>query len=250
MGLGTHRRCDRQTNFSYSALSMTEILVVLLCLTLNAIFSCIEMAFVTVSKPHLKQLVSKGNVAALRVFQLKENPERTLSVLQIGITLVGAISAAVSGAGAHQFLSPWIHVQYGLSENTADIVSIAMLVLPLTYLSVVIGELVPKSVALHHPLQIALAGAVVLRIMDKIFWPVVYILEKSTKLILFVFLKRRDRTSEELLEITAVDIEPLSDSHKQYVLNLIDIEHKRVRDIMVPWEYVISIDETPTTAAF
>ncbi|MEZ0392824.1 MAG: CNNM domain-containing protein, partial [Pseudobdellovibrionaceae bacterium] len=65
---------------------MVILLIIALCLFLNALFSCIEMAFVTVSRPHIKQLAHKGSAAAKRVLKLKENPERVLSVLQIGIT--------------------------------------------------------------------------------------------------------------------------------------------------------------------
>ena len=67
---------------------MFEILVIAICLGLNAILSCVEMAFVTISKPYLKQLAGRGDKLAQRLLDLRVNPERVLSVLQIGITLV------------------------------------------------------------------------------------------------------------------------------------------------------------------
>ena len=163
---------------------MFTIIVILLCLLLNAVLSCLEMAFVTVSRPHLKQIAGKGSQSAQRVLKLKETPERTLSVLQIGITLVGAISAAVGGAGAEEGLSPIIQSRFGLDESTAEAISITLIVIPLTYLSVVIGELVPKTLALKFPMKLVLLGGLFLQMMDKFFSPVVFVLEISTKIII------------------------------------------------------------------
>lgn len=220
---------------------MIALLIIALCLFLNALFSCIEMAFVTVSKPHIKQLANRGSHAAKRVLILKENPERVLSVLQIGITLVGAISAAVGGASAGDWLKPSLVQQFGLEPRTAGYLAIIMIVFPLTYVSVVIGELVPKSLALRFPLKFALAGGVLLHLMDQVFSPFVRMLEISTKFFTqFVFSKMK---SEEMVDTSReVDLDPLSESHKRYIFNLIDIDKRYVRDVMVPWEAVTTVD--------
>lgn len=220
---------------------MLEILIVALCLFFNAILSCIEMAFVTVSKPHLKQLAQKGSVAATRVIKLKENPERTLSILQIGITLVGAISAAVGGAGAEESLSPVFQQRFGLTEEISEALAIATIVIPLTYLSVVIGELVPKSLALKFPMKLALSGGLLLQTLDKIFAPFVFVLDESTRLLLKLIVHKLPNESLQEMN-TTVDLEPLSDSSKQYVLNLLSVDKKTVRDIMLPWDQVCSIE--------
>jgi putative hemolysin len=220
---------------------MIELLVIALCLFLNAIFSCIEMAFVTVSRPHLKQLASKGSTAAMRVLLLKRNPERVLSVLQIGITLVGAISAAVGGAGAQDYFGPRLMDVFDVSINTAELLAVALVVLPLTFISVVIGELVPKSLALRFPLKFALAGGVVLGFMDRLFSPFVYLLEISTKFFTqFVFSKVKGEVSPDTSR--EIDLDPLTESHKQYVFNLIEIDKRKIEDIMVPWEEVQTVD--------
>lgn len=106
---------------------MAELLVVLVCLFLNMLLSGAEMAFVTVRKAQLQRLTPQDKRARL-LLQLKANPERTLSVIQIGITLVGAIAAAVGGAGAEEALSPMLAETFALSKNTADAASIAMVV--------------------------------------------------------------------------------------------------------------------------
>lgn len=222
---------------------MFEVFVIAICLFANAILSCIEMAFVTVSKPHLKQLSAKGNLAAARVIKLKETPERTLSILQIGITLVGAISAAVGGAGAEETLSPIFQNSFALSEETAEILSIIAIVIPLTYLSVVIGELVPKSLALRFPMKLALGGGLILQVLDKVFAPFVYILEESTRLLLKLI--SHNLPAESIHEMnTTVDLEPLTDSSKQYVLNLMNVDKKTVQDILLPWDQVCKVEIT------
>jgi putative hemolysin len=223
---------------------MSEIIIIALCLILNAILSCIEMAFVTVSKPQLKKMADSGITAAKRILLFKTNPERTLSVLQVGITLVGAISAAVGGAGAEEWLSPWLMTKFQLQEETAEMIAILTIVLPLTYVSVVVGELVPKSIALKFPMRIALTGGYVLLILDRIFQPFVALLEASTKFLTkFVFANFKHEA--QYASSSDVDLDNLTDTHKQYVFNLINVDKRTVKDVMLKWEDVntVNVDE-------
>ncbi len=219
---------------------MLQLSIIILCLFLNAVLSCIEMAFVTVPKPLLKKLAEKGSNSAARVLLLKKNPERVLSVLQIGITLVGAVSAAVGGASAEEYLSPILIGQYGWSEEVSEVVAISAVVMPLTYFSVVIGELVPKSLALRYPLKFSLWGGWLLTLMDRIFAPFVWVLEVSTRFLTqFVFSRFQSEAVSEVSE--GIDIDSLSESHKQYVLNLIGIDKRKAKDVMLEWQHVSKI---------
>lgn len=220
---------------------MFELLVIIICLILNAILSCVEMAFVTVSRPHLKKLATSGDNLAHKVLNLKNNPEKVLSVLQIGITLVGAISAAVGGAGAEETLSPFFQSTLNISEEAAETLAIFSVVIPITFFSVVIGELVPKTLALKYPMRFAKVGGSFLGLLAKIFAPVVFILEMSTRLITHIFFSRLK--SESISEINpSIEIDNLTDTHKQYVLNLINVDKRKVKDIMLPWENVTKVD--------
>lgn len=217
---------------------MAELLVVLVCLFLNMLLSGAEMAFVTVRKAQLQRLTPQDKRARL-LLQLKANPERTLSVIQIGITLVGAIAAAVGGAGAEEALSPMLAETFALSKNTADAASIAMVVLPISYLSVVVGELVPKTLALRNSLHIAIWSARGLYLGEKFLSPAVSVLEKSTHLILKVFSlgspKENHNTEHD------IEIEDLPSQTKQYILNMVSADKLLARDIMSPWTDVVFI---------
>lgn len=222
---------------------MFELVVIAICLFLNAVLSCVEMAFVTVSKAHLKKLAADGDSVAQKVLNLKSNPERVLSVLQIGITLVGAISAAVGGAGAEESLSPIFMNQFGLEEKIAESLAIFIVVIPITFLSVVIGELVPKTLALQFPMRFAKLGSTFLLGLQKAFGPAVSLLEVSTKIITKIFLSRLK--PESLSELsTSVEIDSLSDTHKQYVFNLLSVDKRKVKDIMLPWDSVIKVSHS------
>ncbi len=86
---------------------MDEVVIVLICLILNALLAAYEMAFVSIPRSELRALSKTGDKDAQKLLTLREYPERTLSIIQIGITLVGAIAAAVGGAGAGETLDPY-----------------------------------------------------------------------------------------------------------------------------------------------
>lgn len=223
---------------------MIETGIIVLCLLINALLAGAEMAFVAVSKPGLRELVRQGHKKAELLLQLREHPERTLSVIQIGITVVAALAAAVGGAGAEEELSPTLEAWLGVTENTADTIAIGIVVLPLSYFTVVIGELVPKTLALKHALGFALKAAPWLSFSDKILGPLVSVLEWSTKRLLFLLSLWPKRSGEvecrDPVEDT-VELGSLSTQHRQYVLNLVDLETKRVQDIYLSWGQVIAV---------
>jgi putative hemolysin len=202
------------------------------------------MAFVAVSRPALRELVRQGQKKADILLRLRERPERTLAVMQIGITLVAALAGAVGGAGAEEQLSP-LFERLGISESTADTLAIGTVVVPLTYFTVVIGELIPKTLALRHSLAVGLAAAPWLSFFDCLLGPLVTIFEWSTK----SFLKLLRLTSGSQNAIRGEETPPptvelgmLSSEHRQYVMNLVDLERKLVKDIYLPWKHVIKAD--------
>lgn len=218
---------------------MLDILIVIFCLSVNAVFSAFEMAFVTFSNEDLDDLdESKAQIKRhLQIF--KTNPERTLSVIQIGITLVGAIAAAVGGTGAVENLEPYLVDKYAITESVAEAISVTIVIVPLTYFSVVFGELVPKTIALRYPEKVLHFGTRIIYFIDKFLSPIVSFLEKSTSFILRML--GLDKEEEEIVPET-VEVGNLPAYHRKFVYNLLGLKSKKVKSIMVPWDRVSFLD--------
>lgn len=222
---------------------MDELIIIAVCLFLNAIFAAYEMAFVSVTRPDLRGMAKNGDKSARRLLLMRDNPERTLSIIQIGITLVGAIAAAVGGSGASETLEPYLIERFKMGELPAEVLSVILVVLPITYLSVVIGELVPKTLALRAPRTIALQGAPALFVADRVLSPVITVLEWSTKKILSTFFRKSNSRTETSAHAT-VEIDDLSPLHQKFVLSMVAIEKRKIKDIMVQWPQVNHIKLT------
>ena len=126
-----------------------EIGLVLLLILFNAFFAMSELAILSARRARLQQRADRGSVGARVALLLSDNPTRFLSTVQIGITLVGILAGAFSGATIAESLAASLE-RYGVSPGAAEPLAIGVVVLILTFLSLVIGELVPKRIALAH----------------------------------------------------------------------------------------------------
>lgn len=225
---------------------MLEIIVIMICLVINAFLAGSETAFIAVSRPALRELVKKGDDKAGLLLRLRENPERILSVIQVGITFVGALAAAVGGAGAEETITPWLIAHFGINKALAEIISMLIVVVPLTYVSVVLGELVPKTFALRRPFFLAFKTAPWLHLMSNIINPIVSFLEWSTKKIVNLFPKEHMAHEESLSQGPSLELNVLSAPNRQYVLNLFKIEKTTVKEVLVEWEEVIYVTDDMT----
>ena len=165
---------------------MTIILLIFALLMLNGAFAMAEIALVSVKKSRLQQAAEAGNKRARIALKLIENPERILSTVQIGITLVGVISAAFGAQNIADLMTPWIN-DLPLVSTSAPQISFALAIVALTYCNIVIGELVPKGLALRNPEGIALRMARPMTWLSRIASPLVWLLEKSTRLLMKLF---------------------------------------------------------------
>ena len=114
---------------------------------------------------------------------MKKNMEASLAVVQLGITLFGAVAAATGGAGAQESIEPRL-IALGLSKTWAEVIAITLVVIPLTIVTIVVGELVPKLFALRNKEWVCLRLSPVMRWFAASAWPVVWVLEKSAKVIM------------------------------------------------------------------
>jgi putative hemolysin len=155
-----------------------EIVVVLAMVFVNAIFAAYEIALASVSVSRLQVLINDNRSGARSALQMKEGIERSLAVVQLGITLVGLIAGATGGASAGDYIAP--HLQrFGLASSFAAFVAIILVVMPLTAMTIVVGELVPKLFALRHKEWVCLKLSPVMRRFADAVWPVVWMLEGS-----------------------------------------------------------------------
>ena len=161
----------------------TEIAIVVLLTILNGVLAMSELAIVSARPARLKVLADQGSRGARLALRLAEDPGRFLSTVQIGITLVGVLSGAFSGATLGARFSAWLLAQ-GLPNAWADGLGVGSVVVIITYLSLIIGELVPKQMALRAPEALAARVAPTMTYLSKAALPLVWLLDGSGKLIL------------------------------------------------------------------
>lgn len=165
-----------------SSLSV-EIVFILLLVVLNGIFAMSELAIVSARKVRLQQLANQGNNQARAALRLADSPNQFLSTVQIGITLIGTLAGAFGGATLSEKLAILLQQIPWFAAN-AQAIALFLVVLIISYLSLVIGELVPKRLALNNPEQIATAVAPSMRFLAKLTAPAVHLLSASTDLVL------------------------------------------------------------------
>ena len=135
-----------------------DLLITLLLILANGVFAGAEISIISLRPSRVRQIVDQGRPGAAAVLSLQEHLERFLATVQIGITVVGATAAAFSGASIAVRLAPAL-ASFGLSSDTAHEVALAIVIAAVSYLSLVFGELVPKSLALRASEPVAAAMA-------------------------------------------------------------------------------------------
>jgi putative hemolysin len=155
-----------------------EIVVVLALILLNGFLSMSELAVVSARPARLQLLAREGRKGAETAIKLAEDPGKFISSVQSGITLIGVLSGAFSGATLGQRLTDYLE-SVGVPNNFADAIGVGLVVVTITYVSLVIGELVPKQLALRHPEQIAARVAGVMAVIAIVAAPLVWLLSAS-----------------------------------------------------------------------
>ncbi|GAB4580549.1 MAG: hemolysin family protein [Anaerolineales bacterium] len=229
-----------------------EILVIFLLLILNGVFAMSEMALVASRKTRLQQQAEDGVPGARAAFKLANNPTDFLSMVQVGITLVGILAGAFGGATIAEKLEAFFLTIPVLNEY-AEAVSVFVVVVTITYFSLVIGELVPKRIALNNPEQIAVSIAAPLRIMTPVFAPFVRLLSFSTNLALRVLGIRPSTdppiTEDEIKVLIAQGTESgiFEESEQDMIEGVMRLSERKVGELMTPRSQVnwLSLSDTP-----
>lgn len=216
-----------------------EIILILVLVVLNGLFSGTELALVSAKRGRLQQRAEAGDRRATTAIRLQENPNRLLATVQVGITLIGTLTGAFGGVSIANRLAPFL-APLPIVGPIADTVALALVVVIITYLSLVVGELAPKRLALQHAESIAIRAARPMEILSLVSRPVVAVLSWSTEALLAV-LGQRD---QEGPSITEEDIRVLvregtvegavEPQEQQFIERVFDLGDRRVRQIMTP----------------
>ncbi|MBW4662321.1 MAG: hemolysin family protein [Drouetiella hepatica Uher 2000/2452] len=227
-----------------------DIALILLLIIANGVFSGSEIAVVSARKVRLEQMSRQGNVKARLALKLANSPNNFLSTVQIGITLIGILSGAIGGATVAQRLEEVLAL-VPIFQPYHETLSLVIVVGLITYLSLVVGELLPKRVALNHPEQVACAIAQPMRLLSRITAPVVYLLGASTDFLLKLL---RIRASEES-PVTEEEIKALirqgtqagmfEEAEQEMVSRVFRLGDRSIKSVMTPR---IDIDWIDTNA--
>lgn len=224
-----------------------DILLLLLLILLNGLFAMSEISLVTAKRSRLARLADDGNRNARAALRLADEPTRLLSTVQIGITSIGILSGIVGEAALAQPLSHWLQ-HLGLSPSHSGIGATVLVVVVVTYVSIVIGELVPKRVGQLNPERIALVMAQPMRLLATAARPFVQLLSASTGLLLRVLGLRDEHsanvTEEEIHAMLAEgsDAGVIEASEHQMVRNVFRLDERRLGSLMVPRADIIALD--------
>lgn len=165
---------------------MLEIIIIVLLTALNGVFAMSEIALVSSRRSRLEQKAKKGSRGAKTALELLENPEYFLSTVQVGITLIGIIAGAYGGVALSEDLIPYLE-QISWLGDYVDEVAFTLVVAFITYLSLIIGELVPKTIAINNPEKITITLAPIMKVLSIITYPIVAFLSFSTQVMLKLF---------------------------------------------------------------
>jgi putative hemolysin len=225
----------------------TEIAIVILLTILNGVLAMSELAIVSARPARLKVMADQGSSGAKLALRLAENPGRFLSTVQIGITLVGVLSGAFSGATLGARFSTWLLSQ-GLPDAWADGLGVGTVVVLITYLSLIIGELVPKQMALRAPESVAARVAPTMAYLSKASLPLVWLLDGSGKLVLALLGqsgRNMDGVTDEEIKTVLAEAQSAGviESGESAMLNgVMRLADRQARALMTPRRDVELID--------
>lgn len=229
-----------------------EILIVAVLTVVNGLLAMSELAVVSSRPARLKVLAADGNRGATVALKLAEDPGKFLSSVQIGITLVGVLSGAFSGATLGARLGTWL-ASVGADPVVANAVGVGTVVIVITYLSLIIGELVPKQIALRDPERVAARVAPTMAFLATIAAPLVWVLDVSGRLLLALLGQHGaagERVTDEEVKTIIAEAESagvLESEERSMISGVMRLADRSARGLMTPRLDVelVDLSETP-----
>jgi putative hemolysin len=229
-----------------------EGLIIGILILLNGFFAGSEMALVSARSSRVRQLSEAGDLRAQRVSRLQGDPDRFLATVQIGVTFVSTLASAVGGAAAVRALSP-VLAQLPVVGAAAEVLALTLVVLVITYVSLILGELVPKSLALRHAVAVARLVSSPVDLLSRLASPLVGLLTWSNRLVLRLLgqkgaEERAFVSEEEVLHMLREGREQgvFDQTEQELIHSVFEFTESSVKEVMVPRPRIQAIDiETP-----
>ncbi len=219
---------------------------------LNAFFAATEIAVLQLSPGKLRHLAEEGDKSAPRILKMVENPSGFLSAIQIGITLAGLLASAFAADNFADPLAGWVSRSIGLAQQHYSLlrtVSIILITLILSYFTLVLGELVPKQLALHKPYAVAKITTRVIAGLAILMKPVIWLLSASTRAVLRLFGIKGERSEEIVTEDeirmmvdAGSESGTIEEEEKQMIENVFELRDTLARDVMTHRVDVVAVE--------
>ncbi|WP_292659651.1 hemolysin family protein, partial [Mesorhizobium sp.] len=216
-----------------------EIAIVVVLICVNGLLSMSELAIVSSRPARLKAMIDRGINGAGRALELGSNPGKFLSSVQIGITLVGVLSGAFSGATLGERLAQFL-ASTGIRETVADPLGVGIVVAIITYFSLIVGELVPKQIALRDPERVAARVAPAMTILATVSAPLVFLLDFSGRTILWLLGQRgesEEKVTDEEIKMLVAEAEhhgTIESDERRMIAGVMRLGDRAVRAVMTP----------------
>lgn len=218
-----------------------KILILLILIFINGIFSASEMAYLNVSKYELNKKLKKKNKKAKKIVELMNDESSFLSTIQIAITFSGFLASAFAAESFAGELASMIKISF-LSTSTLTSILVIVITIVLSYFTLVFGELLPKKIGLCYPDKIAFATINLMTITKTIFKPFIKLLTSSVDYIVKLFnIHDENNDDENEIKDSIVDSD-LEEFEKKLLINVFDFNDTTVKEVMTPAKEVITID--------
>lgn len=224
-----------------------ELAVILILMVANGVFAMAEIAVVSARRPRLEQAARMDSERARAALQLKDNPGSFLATVQIGITLIGILAGAFGGATLAEEIAGWMSV-FSLDAAYAEMIGIVVVVTGITFVSLVIGELAPKRLALNNPERIAELIATPMQALTRVAAPIVAFLDASTSLVLKLLGVKKSKPAPVTEDEIRILIEQgtrlgvFQPAEEQMVDRVFRLADRSVNALLVPRTEIVWLD--------
>lgn len=223
-----------------------SILLLIVLIGINGIFSSSELAFLSIDKFKLKEEVEKGNKKAITINKILSNPSSFLSTIQIGITLAGFLASAFAADYFADYFMNIIEISF-ISKSFLRSILVVLITIVLSYFTLVFGELVPKKLAINDPYKIASRYVGLISFVSLIFYPLIKFLTFSTNLIckILKIKEKKDAITEEDIKkmiLLGKDEGVIEEKEKEYILNIFNFNDVEVSKVMTPKKDVVLLN--------